>query len=158
MWLAACVLFYTYSECVRVSVCPACQFPPKLSLLLTLVGLFTPRLPDHQLACSVSAALTTPGITNNKTNSTLLPVLFSSEGNCWQLSLQVWYYWDVNEIICQDRKMSSMNVHCALQERFPMVKITTQLENNCPQFLNMLNRVCEKFDSTGRSKACCCSS
>ena len=71
MAVAGCLCTVLSSECVRVSVCPACQFPPKLSLLLTLVGLFTPRLPDHQLACSVSAALTTPGITNNKTNSTL---------------------------------------------------------------------------------------
>ena len=49
--------------------------------------------------------------------------------------------------------MLGMNVYCALQERFPRFKVTTQLENNCPQFLNMLTRICEKFDSTGRSKA-----
>ena len=55
----------------------------------------------------------------------------------------------------QDRRMSGANLHSALQERFPMVKVTSQLENNCPQFLNMLTRLCEKFDSTGRSKACC---
>merc|ERR1719219_2786092 len=52
----------------------------------------------------------------------------------------------------QNRKMSGVNVDRALQERFPMVKVTTELENNCPQFLNMLERICEKFDSTGRSK------
>ena len=46
-----------------------------------------------------------------------------------------------------------MNVYCALQERFPRVKVTTQLENNCPQFLNMLARIFEKFHTTGRSKA-----
>jgi len=43
-------------------------------------------------------------------------------------------------------------VDSSLQERFPRVKVTTQLENNCPQFLNMLERICEKFDSSGRSK------
>jgi len=48
--------------------------------------------------------------------------------------------------------MSAVNVDSSLQERFPRVKVTTQLENNCPQFLNMLERICEKFDSTGRSK------
>ena len=50
--------------------------------------------------------------------------------------------------------MSGVNVDSCLQERFPMVKVTTQLENNCPQFLNMLDRICEKFDSSGMSKAC----
>ena len=49
--------------------------------------------------------------------------------------------------------MSGMNVYCALQERFPRVKVTTQLENNCPQFLNMLTRICENFHTTGISKA-----
>lgn len=48
--------------------------------------------------------------------------------------------------------MSGMNVYCALQERFPRVKVTTQLENNCPQFLNMLTRICENFHTTGISK------
>ena len=61
-------------------------------------------------------------------------------------------------IASQARKMSGVNVDSGLLERFPMVKVSTQLENNCPQFLNMLDRICEKFDSTGRSKACCCTS
>lgn len=39
-----------------------------------------------------------------------------------------------------------------LQQTFPMLKVTSQLENNCPQFLNLLDIISENFDPTGRSK------
>jgi len=40
----------------------------------------------------------------------------------------------------------------SLQERLPMVKVNNQLVNNCPQFLNMLERISQNIDATGRSK------
>lgn len=39
-----------------------------------------------------------------------------------------------------------------LQQTFPMLKVTSQLENNCPQFLKMLEIISENFGLTGRSK------
>ena len=37
--------------------------------------------------------------------------------------------------------------------RLQQGQVNSQLENNCPQFLNMLDRISDKLDSTGRFKA-----
>ena len=51
--------------------------------------------------------------------------------------------------------VSTMSRVESLLERFPMMKVTSQLqfENNCPQFLSMLESIGDNFDPTGRSKA-----